>query len=314
MGDSELERFKTEINLSAYAAAQGYQLIRRESSRNSVTMKHGNGDKIVIARGHDDHWIYFSVHNERDNGSIIDFVQNRQRCSLGGVRQRLRDWIGGGAPYPAPDYYQAEVRKTNKDRQGVIAAFGKMRDVEEHPYLNTRAVGKEILCDPRFRGRVKIDGFGNAVFPHFDEDGLCGYEIKNTNFTGLPPGSEKGLWISRCFPDDDTLVIAESAIDALSFHGLHGWPHARYASTAGGWSPKTVDLMQKAASECPGSKVVLAFDNDDAGRDYEAKAREFLAGCGKDIEAMYPPVAGDDWNDQLKKQASPAPAHSHRLL
>lgn len=307
MSDTELERFKTEINLSAYAAAQGYQILRRESSRNSVSMKHTNGDKIIIARGHDDHWIYFSVRNDLDNGSIIDFVQKRQGGTLGRVRQRLRQWVGHEAPSLSPDLYQPEVRKTAKDRQSVIAALARMQDVEEHPYLKSRAVGKETTSHQRFLGKVKIDGYGNAVFPHYDDEGLCGYEIKNKNFTGLPAGSEKGLWVSRCFAGDQELVIAESAIDALSFHGVHQWPHARYVSTAGSWSEKTAFLLRKAVEEFSGSKVILAFDHDEAGHDYETKTRQVLAGIEKDIKAMYPPTSGDDWNDHLKKQTSPAP-------
>ena len=46
----ELERFKTAINLTEYAASQGYQLDKRASSRNSVVMRHPAGDKVVIAR------------------------------------------------------------------------------------------------------------------------------------------------------------------------------------------------------------------------------------------------------------------------
>jgi hypothetical protein len=53
----ELALFKTTINLSEYAAAQGYRIDRRASSRNSVVMKTEAGDKIVIARAQDGHWI-----------------------------------------------------------------------------------------------------------------------------------------------------------------------------------------------------------------------------------------------------------------
>jgi hypothetical protein len=45
-----------------------------------------------------------------------------------------------------------------------------------------------------FAGHIRIDVRGNAVFPHIDRDGVCGYEIKNRNFTGFAPGGEKGLW------------------------------------------------------------------------------------------------------------------------
>jgi len=90
----ELEDFKTTINLSEYAASEGYCIDRRASSRNSVAIRHASGDKIVIARGQDNHWMYFSVRDDTDNGTLIDFVQNRKGCKLGGVRQELRPWVG----------------------------------------------------------------------------------------------------------------------------------------------------------------------------------------------------------------------------
>lgn len=48
--DTELERFKIEVVLPEFAAARGYFLDRRASSRNSVVMRHPDGDKIIIAR------------------------------------------------------------------------------------------------------------------------------------------------------------------------------------------------------------------------------------------------------------------------
>jgi hypothetical protein len=112
----ELERFKTAINLTEYAAAEGYQLDRRASSRNSVVMRHPGGDKIVIARGEDDHWIYFSVRDDTDNGSIIDFIQHRRRCSIGEVRRKLRPWVGGSFVRPAPGLYVPEVVAVSRCR------------------------------------------------------------------------------------------------------------------------------------------------------------------------------------------------------
>src|SRR5580692_9505185 len=94
MMDVELESFKSKIDLRAYAAGQGYQLDRKESWRGSAVMRHPAGDKIVIKRGADGHFVYFSVRRDDDNGSIIDFVQKRQRLSLGAVRKELRPWIG----------------------------------------------------------------------------------------------------------------------------------------------------------------------------------------------------------------------------
>ena len=77
MFDEELSKFKTDIDLRAYAAEQGYHLDRKESSRGSSVMRHPNGDKVLIKRGSDGHYVYFSVRQEGDNGTIIDFVQHR---------------------------------------------------------------------------------------------------------------------------------------------------------------------------------------------------------------------------------------------
>src|ERR1700739_4248066 len=92
--DAELESFKTRIDLRAYAAAHGYQVDKRESWRGSVVMRNGRGDKIIIKRDSDEHYVYFSVRDDRDHGSVIDFVQFRQNLSLGAVRKELRPWIG----------------------------------------------------------------------------------------------------------------------------------------------------------------------------------------------------------------------------
>jgi hypothetical protein len=56
---TELNLFKSRINLSEYASAQGYVLDRQHSSRNSVAMRGPTGDKVIIARdAKDGNWIY----------------------------------------------------------------------------------------------------------------------------------------------------------------------------------------------------------------------------------------------------------------
>jgi hypothetical protein len=110
--NEELEGFKIRINLTEYAAGQGYVLDRKASSRKSVAMAEPSGDKIVITRFHDQHWVYFSVRQEH-SGTIIDLVQHTRGCNLGRVRQELRSWSGGGRPYPAPS---GSVPPRDRDR------------------------------------------------------------------------------------------------------------------------------------------------------------------------------------------------------
>jgi hypothetical protein len=119
-------------------------------------------DKVVIKRGLDGHYVYFSVRDDRDNGSIIDFVQNRQKLSLGAVRKELRPWVCA-PPVPVPSF--PTLPKVEKDRMKVEATYARMQDaVTGHPYLDReRSLPGALLTVDRFAGRVRIDDRGNAV-------------------------------------------------------------------------------------------------------------------------------------------------------
>jgi hypothetical protein len=181
--DSELESFKSNIDLRAYAAGQDYQLDRKESWRGSSVMRHPDGDKVIIKRGAHNDYLYFSVHGN-DNGTIIDFVQHRLGVSLGAVRKELRPWIGL-PPVPVPSF--SPLVKTEEDRLRDEAEYARMEDaVRGHPYLEQqRALPASLLQLDRFADRIRIDARSNAVFPHFDAEGLSGYELKNRAHAGL---------------------------------------------------------------------------------------------------------------------------------
>jgi len=311
MPDNELELFKSSVNLSEFAASRGYALDRRESSRNSAVMRRPDGDKIIIARNEaSNDWIYFSVRDDRDNGTIIDFLQNRGGGSLGQVRKTLRTWLGSDRPaVPVASYVQTLLPIT-RDRAAVIAAWDRTRVCVGLPYLTSRGLSPEVLALPQFSGSVHVDQRNNAVFPHYDQQGLCGFEIKNRNFTGFASGGIKGLWYSNPKKTDRQLVLTESAIDGLSYHVLHPdelW--TRYMSTGGELSPqqrgnldlKQPGLLRLAMEKLPaGAVVLLAFDNDEPGEKLAEEVRA-LAPSGRELRRVVPSV-GKDWNEALKNR------------
>ena len=121
MSDSELDHFKATINLSEFAASRGYVLDVRESSRNSAVMRHPNGDKIIIARNESGGaWMYFSVRDDRDNGTVIDFLQNRSGGSLGEVRKPLRAWLGSSRPPLPLATFVRDLMPVSRDRAAVV--------------------------------------------------------------------------------------------------------------------------------------------------------------------------------------------------
>ena len=180
----------------------------------------------------------------------------------------------------------------------------RMQDAPRHLYLvNERAIPGAILNSERFAGKVRIDARGNAVFPHFDADGLSGYELKNRNFTGFASGGSKGLWVSNTEDDDARMVFCESAIDALSHAVLFPDDHARYASIGGKPNPLQPELIRAAAARMPsGSEVVSAMDNDKPGRELAEVVRNATALTGRaDLRfRIHEPEGLKDWNDVLR--------------
>lgn len=303
--DIELDAFKREIDLRHFAVSLGYAIDRRESWRGSTVLRRGT-DKIVVKRNGNGHYVFFSVREDEDHGTVVDFVQRRQNLTLGAVRKLLRPWIGRPAT-PLRQFPALET--TSSDRMRVECAYRGMADVSRHPYLEQdRCVPAVVLRLPRFVGRMRRDVRGNTVFPHFDAAGLCGYEIKNRGFTGCAAGGEKGLWFSHARHDDRRLILTESAIDALSHAAL--FPDAenrtRYASLGGRPSRRQMGLLQATIAKLPeGAEIVAAFDADPAGRSLAAEIRQIVANATRSdliFKSHLPMQEGEDWNTVLQNR------------
>jgi hypothetical protein len=211
-------------------------------------------------------------------------------------------------PVPVPVF--PSLPKTEKDRVKVEMAYAGMRDaIDQHPYLEReRALPGALLALDRFAGRVRIDERGNAVFPHFDAQGLSGYEIKNTDFTGFASGGSKALWLSHEAPDDNRLVVTESAIDGLSHAVLFPDNRARYASIGGKPNPQQPELVRAAIARMPvGGEIVSAMDADTDGLKLAEVVRRAVELSGRhDLRfTAQEPVGYKDWNDQLRAKPHP---------
>lgn len=253
------------------------------------------------------HWVYFSVHGEH-RGTIVDLVHHLKGASLAEVRKELRAYTN--TPQPANDPLP-ELRLSMPDLVKVRERFERMSPIDgHHAYLeNERKIPAWILDHPRFAGRIRVDDKGSAIFPHWNNEGLCGYEIKNRGFTGFAKGGQKGLWASRSRPDDHILVIAETAIDALSWATLHPAElrHTRVASTAGILSPDQRALVTRTFEKLPpGAEIRLAMDNDKGGERIAQKIGTLLEAVSNTDLAIRRdlPHRHKDWNDILRRKPS----------
>lgn len=315
MIDEELARFKAEIDLVDFMTANGCNVVRRYT--NSVELR-GHGGKFYVRRVGND-YVFKDFLNDR-GGTIIDYCQQYLMAgNLGEVRKMLRDYSGIRVDNQSQRKVEKpkEVKKTKEKEKEIVIEKNpeKIRQnmknfktcVEtggKHDYLQKeRKILSEILLDSRFANRVMIDNRGNAIFPHYDKTGICGYEIKNKGFTGFSLGGEKGLWYSRDVSKAQKIVITESAIDAMSHAQLRKTDASvGYVSIGGAMSEKQEallkSLIEKAHSR--GTEVVLGLDNDTAGDKLCQKVRAIAGECGAALRREVP--TSKDWNDDLRQQ------------
>lgn len=298
----ELEQFKGEINLAEYASTVGYEIDRKESSKNSLVMRReSDADKIVITTARNGTGMYFSVRDNTDNGTIIDFVQKRHCGTLGQVRQELRTWLDPATrPQVQCDYCQPIP--TTKDEQSVLRFWQRSKPIKKGDcgYLESRGITYDDLCKLGINDLTKVDARGNILFGHYGEYGLIGFEMKNKNFTGFPKGGSKGLWGAGGQNNVQRIVVCESAIDALSYSKLHPDGEAVYLSFGGSWNPQQPNLLKRWFDEhFPGTEIVAAVDNDAAGDAYVVALDELAPGR---VKRHSPEVRGQDWSDVLMER------------
>ena len=283
-------------------------------------------EKIVISMGESGVWMYWNASDAgdaqetKDAGNIIDFVKKMLGTdNLGEIRKELRPWLSGAASAPSSraGEFDQPLLPITKEKADMYARLASMQIISGSRYLNEgRHIPEHLTADPRFAGRIYQDQRTNAIFPHYNLEGVCGYEIKNQNFTGFSPGGSKGLWCSRITPEDTSLVIGEATIDVLSFAALHPDLHTRYMSTGGALNDEVQpELIKRAAAKMPpGAKIILAMDNDEAGQALVAKIKALISpvlaeGCI--VSEKMPKSRGGDWNDALralKPQTYPGPS------
>lgn len=88
----DFSRYKSDINLSHYAASLGYELDPRKTTKSSLVMKHPNGDKVIISK-RGSNYVYFSVSDDKDNGTIVDFIRKRTDKTFPEIGQELQKWV-----------------------------------------------------------------------------------------------------------------------------------------------------------------------------------------------------------------------------
>ena len=273
------------------AAGHGYRIDRKGSTRNALLLRADGKPKLVCRCGANGHWVYFSTLDGSDSGTAVDFLLNR-----GLSFAEIGDLCApGGGERPGSCFKSQWQAASPQDAPAPLAGRGIGRETLEH-----------------YRPLIRGDGRGHAFCGHRDGGRrLTGFEIApKIGPRRFATGAQRSLF-ALCADragDVRTLVVAESAVDALSLAQLDRRPAgAVYLSTAGTPSARQKRQIVDAIGRLPNlSAVVLAQDADAGG---EMQAGALLAAFDERIRAMTErrrPPEGADWNDLLAGQDAQA--------
>lgn len=280
--------FRSEISIMELAASVGYRYDPRKGSKWPVLVNEYNDDKIIIANPRStSNEGYFNPNDDSDKGTLIDFVKNRlgrdfpHDRSISDLMNINRVLYGfKNEPFPDSIIYMP----TNKLRKQ-FTTDGLMNSLIRPAYLLSRNINRQTLFSKEFSGRVlniKNGNHINVAFPFYDrDDEVVGIEKRSFFCDLFVEGSERSrsVWHSNIPQKLERIIIAESAIDAMSYHQLKPTKNALYVSIGGSLSfgqIEVINALKARANPTKSFKYVSATDNDKAGDRYDEKLGDWL--------------------------------------
>lgn len=268
MIDFELDSFK-RMDFVELVGTMGYRLDEVESSRASLVVRGEDGDKVIVRLNEHGHWVYFSVRDPADNGTIVDFIQHRTGESLGHVKKQIRGHSRQNPSFPIARLVEpstAESGQGNENFRKKVAAVWAAATPGVPAYLLSRGLSSLTMTQGLFVDTFRVDRKGNVIFPHWDRSGMCGYELKNVGFKSFGADTKKGLWHSKNLCFAQSIIICESSIDCLSHYQIHSGDSG-YVSLGGTIGNMQRDLLTGlfVKAQRRSASVIVATDNDMAG-------------------------------------------------
>lgn len=292
----------SEIDFPHFLKTQGYVLDKNKSAKNpqygwltfDLKGQSGTTAETILVKIADDknpkfkgQFFYYNPNDSRDKGNIIHFIASRNGWHLKEnakeINKFLQNYTGNTPPIPNRPI-TADISK--EERNKAVASFYELTPLSDRSYLISRGISNEVIDSELFKGKVchniitKTEGeksytFLNTVFPMVTEAReLVGLEIKNKNFHGNAPESQKSnsLWFSNVQEGKpiDRVFIGESGVDCISHYQLRQEDFINknilYLSTGGNLAEGQIEMIDRLNQKYrPIEGITLINDNDPAG-------------------------------------------------
>lgn len=250
------------------------------------------------------------VNSDIHGRGSIDFVMKTENKDFKGAIEFLSSEYNASSDKPAkPAFLQREKQEEPelKPEPKILEIPTKSKyDQRTLDYLFfDRKVNLQTIKELQRTGRLYQDEKNNAIFVCRDiNNKIRGAEVKGTTvkFKGMAKGSDRdkgAFFIYQAEPK--TLILTESAIDAISYKDLKN-PHNSIIASTSGVMPHDTKFMNAAIKEYSIKSVKIAYDNDAVGQE---NAESLMA----DLEKKYPDLKVEieksikkDWNEDLQQR------------
>ena len=268
---------------------QGSDYVALNPRRND---KHRGSFRIHIATGR-----FYDFATEDRGGSVIDLAMFVYNCNLLTAAQKLQQLF----PFLASTSVAADIVPAKKKKLDAVYIWNKSAKAQ-HQYLNKKKVTIGNARVNLYKGKSQLvipltDTIPDKPVPEKAED----LEIKGLQFIyedgdKIFPLPFMGLFhIASDFDKSkDTIVIAEGYATSRSIA-----ESTDLFVIAAMSSINIKNVAEKIAEQFPNSEIIIAADNDKAGRDAFTKAQKAISGKVSCTE-IYPSPEFNDFNDMYQ--------------
>ena len=224
-------------------------------------------------------------------GSVIDLAMFVYNCGIVEAAQKLE----GLFPFLARQPLAVQGTLAKKKEVDICYIWRKSI-IAEHEYLKNKKIslGNALVNNYKRQSRLVIP------LTDFIPSNQSEFTIKALQFIGEDgnkrfSGSFKGLFhiASDYERSKDVIVIAEGYATARSIA-----ESTTFCVIAAMSACNLKNVVEKIADQFPDSRIIIAADNDEAGRNAAESAKESLK--DREIKTIYPTQGFKDFNDMYQ--------------
>lgn len=320
----------SNIAITDIALQYGYAIDKERSSRNGlVLVNEAMNDRIVIWHAFDPDKSaerYFTPGSQTDKGGPYLFILHKTKKGIlpngspvnATDYELVRSFVSRFKPEASLQSSRPEINHARHHRNQEKIQYGKfLVPIHDFSELERRQIPPKICESPLFKNRIfntELNYSGiravKLAFPIYDRrDSVVGIEQRDSASKRFMTGSMKGtgVWHSNMDGKIDTVVMCESAIDCICHHLIHNNNNALYVATCGNVCTGQIDTVTaivKDLLERNPLTLLLAFDNDAAGRNYDELLMQSgltrLHGVTTKVQKSKGKDFGDDWINRTR--------------